>query len=98
MSGVGGVDCRAMRRFGSVFPFVEQGARPRTIGRLVANHDFVRALLAHATYDDYLFSNPSASNLRTFASMARECALLSSSFMVRRKAVRHSVTATVKVM
>lgn len=55
-----------MRRFASVFPFVEQGGRTRAIGRLVANHDFVRALLRHGTFDEYLFSNPSPTNLRAF--------------------------------
>lgn len=59
-----------MRRFASVFPFVEEAARARAIGRLVANHDFVRALLRHGTFDHYLFSNPSPTNLRAFEALA----------------------------
>ena len=56
-----------MKRFGTLFPFLEDGASPRRLGRLVANHDFIRALLRYGRYDEYLFSNPSTTNLRTFA-------------------------------
>ena len=55
-----------MRRFGSVFPFVEAGREERHIGRLVANHDFARALLRYADFDEFIFSSPSISNLRHF--------------------------------
>lgn len=70
--GAPAVHSTAMRRFASLFPFVEAGSRQRTIGRLVANHDFVRALLCHGRFDEYLFSNPSPSNLAAFETLARE--------------------------
>jgi glycosyltransferase involved in cell wall biosynthesis len=54
------------KRFGSIFPFLEQGATERRIGRLVANHDFIKALLTHGQYDQYVLSTPSAANLRDF--------------------------------
>jgi glycosyltransferase involved in cell wall biosynthesis len=60
-----------MKRFGSIFPFVEGGSQPRHIGRLVANHDFARALLKFASFDEFVFSNPSLTNLRMFADEAR---------------------------
>lgn len=53
-----------MRRFGSIFPFLEHGAAERRIGRLVANHDFLEALLAAGTFDEYVLSTPSAANAR----------------------------------
>jgi glycosyltransferase involved in cell wall biosynthesis len=56
-----------MKRFGSIFPFLESGSQTRHIGRLVANHDFVQALLKYSTFDEFVFSNPSASNLKMFA-------------------------------
>jgi glycosyltransferase involved in cell wall biosynthesis len=59
------------KRFGTVFPFVEAGRQPRRIGRLVANHDFVRALLKYARFDEFVFSNPSVTNLRAFAESVR---------------------------
>jgi len=59
------------KRFGTIFPFVEAGPKPRYIGRLVANHDFARALLTHARFDEFVFSNPSATNLRMFAETVR---------------------------
>ena len=55
-----------MKRFGSLFPFLEQGATERRIGRLVANHDFIKALLTYGAYDEYALSTPSASNQRDF--------------------------------
>jgi glycosyltransferase involved in cell wall biosynthesis len=55
-----------MRRFGSIFPFLEAGQRERHIGRLVANHDFVRAVLRHGDFDEFVFSNTSSKNLATF--------------------------------
>jgi glycosyltransferase involved in cell wall biosynthesis len=55
-----------VKRFGSLFPFLEQGSTERRIGRLVANHDFIKALLTHGTYDEYVLSTPSASNQRDF--------------------------------
>lgn len=57
----------AIKRFGSIFPFMEAGAQPRQIGRLVANHDFVKSLLTYGTFDEYVFSNTSLSNLSAFA-------------------------------
>jgi glycosyltransferase involved in cell wall biosynthesis len=59
------------KRFGTIFPFVEAGPRPRHIGRLVANHDFARALLTYGRFDEFVFSNPSISNLRMFAEASR---------------------------
>jgi glycosyltransferase involved in cell wall biosynthesis len=56
-----------MKRFGSIFPFMEAGAQARHIGRLVANHDFVKALLTYGSFDEYVFSNTSLSNLSMFA-------------------------------
>jgi glycosyltransferase involved in cell wall biosynthesis len=41
------------------------------MGRLVANHDFVKALLKFGTFDEYVFSNPSNANLRSFESIVR---------------------------
>ena len=59
-----------MKRFGSIFPFVESGAGERHIGRLVANHDFVKALLRYGDFDEFLFANTSVCNLRAFGEMA----------------------------
>jgi len=61
-----------MRRFGTVFPFLEAGRQSRHLGRLVANHDFAKALLTYGTFDEYVFSNTSASNLKTFAEMTQQ--------------------------
>ena len=55
-----------MKRFASIFPFLEHGAAQLHIGRLVANHDFVKALLRYGSYDEYVFSGPSVENLRAF--------------------------------
>ncbi|MFN8060660.1 MAG: glycosyltransferase family 4 protein [Vicinamibacterales bacterium] len=55
-----------MKRFGSIFPFTEHGHSDLRIGRLVANHDFVRALLRGADFDEFLFSGPSVGALREF--------------------------------
>jgi glycosyltransferase involved in cell wall biosynthesis len=55
-----------MNRFVTVHPFLEHGNQPLHIGRLVANHDFVKALLRYGTWDEYVFSGPSVSNLRAF--------------------------------
>jgi glycosyltransferase involved in cell wall biosynthesis len=56
-----------VKRFGSFFPFLEHGASERRIGRLVANHDFIKALLTHGSYDEYVLSTPSTANQRDFA-------------------------------
>ncbi|MDE3156210.1 MAG: glycosyltransferase family 4 protein [Acidobacteriota bacterium] len=56
-----------MKRFGSIYPFLEHGWGPRHVGRLVANYEFVKALLLYGSYDEYVFSNSSRLNLRTFA-------------------------------
>ena len=58
-----------MSRFGSVFPFAEAGRHTRHIGRLVANFEFVKALLTWGHFDEYVFANPSPTNLRTFEQM-----------------------------
>jgi glycosyltransferase involved in cell wall biosynthesis len=55
-----------VKRFGSLFPFLEQGSTERRIGRLVANYDFIKALLTYGAYDEYMLSTPSASNQRDF--------------------------------
>ena len=60
-----------MKRFASIFPFLEHGANQLHIGRLVANHDFVRALLRFGTCDEYVFSGPSVENLRAFEQTVR---------------------------
>ena len=60
-----------MKRFASTFPFLEHGAHQLHIGRLVANHDFVKALLRFGTYDEYVFSGPSVENLRAFEQTVR---------------------------
>lgn len=56
-----------MRRFGTIFPFLEKGEANLRLGRLVANHDFVKALLKHGTFDEYVFGNPSQSNIAAFS-------------------------------
>jgi glycosyltransferase involved in cell wall biosynthesis len=56
-----------MRRFGSIFPFLEQGASNLRLGRLVANHDFVKALLKYGSFDEYVFGNLSQSNIGAFS-------------------------------
>ena len=37
-------------------PFLEQGAAERRIGRLVANHDFIKALLRYGSFDEYVLA------------------------------------------
>ena len=61
-----------MKRFGSIFPFLESGRQSRNLGRLVANHDFVKALVTYGTFDEYVFANTSVSNSRTFGEAIRE--------------------------
>jgi len=56
-----------MRRFGTIFPFLERGENNLRLGRLVANHDFVKALLKHGSFDEYVFGNLSQSNLAAFS-------------------------------
>jgi glycosyltransferase involved in cell wall biosynthesis len=56
-----------MRRFGSIFPFLEKGATNLRLGRLVANHDFVKALLKYGSFDEYIFANLSQSNTLAFS-------------------------------
>jgi glycosyltransferase involved in cell wall biosynthesis len=56
-----------MRRFGTIFPFLEKGETNLRLGRLVANHDFVKALLKHGSYDEYVFGNLSQSNIAAFS-------------------------------
>ncbi len=55
-----------MKRFGSISPFVEQGGAERRIGRLVANHDFIKALVRYGSFDEYVLANPSSENQRAF--------------------------------
>src|SRR5450759_2961604 len=59
-----------MKRFGSVFPFLEAGQRERHLGRLVANHDFVKAVLQFGDFTEFVFSNPSVKNLSVFKETA----------------------------
>jgi glycosyltransferase involved in cell wall biosynthesis len=60
-----------VKRFGSISPFLEQGQAERRIGRLVANHDFIKALLRYGQFDEYVLANPSAGNHRDFLDVAR---------------------------
>lgn len=53
-----------MKRFGSISPFLEAGQTERRIGRLVANHDFIKALLRYGSFDQFVLANPSAGNHR----------------------------------
>jgi glycosyltransferase involved in cell wall biosynthesis len=55
-----------VKRFGSISPFVEQGGAERRIGRLVANHDFIKALVRYGSFDEYVLANPSIENQRSF--------------------------------
>jgi len=64
-----------MKRFGTVFPFLEAGHQARHIGRLVANHDFARALVTYGTFDEYVFANTSTGNLLGFAEATRQWGL-----------------------
>jgi glycosyltransferase involved in cell wall biosynthesis len=59
-----------MKRFGSIFPFLEAGTRERHMGRLVANHDFAKAVLQHGEFDEFVFSNTSSKNLVQFREAA----------------------------
>jgi glycosyltransferase involved in cell wall biosynthesis len=59
-----------MKRFGSIFPFLESGQRERHIGRLVANHDFAKAVLRYGDFDEFVFSNTSVRNLAVFMEAA----------------------------
>jgi glycosyltransferase involved in cell wall biosynthesis len=45
------------------------------MGRLVANHDFVKALLKYGAFDEYVFSNPSNANLKSFESTVQKWGL-----------------------
>lgn len=49
-----------MKRFLSIFPFLERGAGDLRLGRLVANADFLRALLRWSSFDEIWLSGPSA--------------------------------------
>jgi glycosyltransferase involved in cell wall biosynthesis len=62
---------RVRKRFGSIFPFLEQGATERRIGRLVANHDFIKALLTYGDFDEFVLGNPSAANSRDFMTIVQ---------------------------
>jgi len=42
------------------------------MGRLVANNDFVKALLKYGTFDEYIFANPSYSNSSLFAGVLEQ--------------------------
>lgn len=61
-----------MKRFGSIFPFLESGRQARHLGRLVANYEFAKALLRYGTFDEYVFGNTSRANLKTFAETVQE--------------------------
>jgi len=62
---------QTMKRFGTIFPFVEQGATNLRVGRLVANHDFAKALLKYSSFDEFVFSNPASTNLKAFEELVR---------------------------
>jgi hypothetical protein len=57
------------KRFGTIFPFLESW---RQLGRLVANSDFARAVLARGSFDEFVFANTSVSNLRIFAETVQQ--------------------------
>lgn len=48
-----------MRRFGTVDSFVETAEGSLKLGRLVANFEFLKALLRYGTFDEYQFFCPS---------------------------------------
>jgi glycosyltransferase involved in cell wall biosynthesis len=48
-----------VKRFLSIFPFLERGAGDLRLGRLVANADFLRALLRWSSFDEIWLSGPS---------------------------------------
>jgi len=60
------------KRFGTIFPFLESGRQPRQLGRLVANSDFAKAVLAYGSFDEFVFANTSVSNLRIFAETVQQ--------------------------
>jgi glycosyltransferase involved in cell wall biosynthesis len=64
-----------MKRFGSIFPFLESGRQVRHLGRLVANYEFAKALLRYGTFDEYVFANTSRANLQAFAQTVQEWGL-----------------------
>jgi glycosyltransferase involved in cell wall biosynthesis len=64
-----------VKRFGSLSPFVEQGGAERRIGRLVANHDFIKALVRYGSFDEYVLANPSSGNQRSFLDVVDEWGL-----------------------
>jgi glycosyltransferase involved in cell wall biosynthesis len=64
-----------MKRFGSIFPFLETGRQPRQMGRLVANYDFAKAVLTYGAFDEYVFGNTSVSNLKIFAETVEQWGL-----------------------
>jgi len=53
-----------MRRFGSIFPFLESGNNNLRLGRLVANQEFVKALFRYGTFDEYVLGSLAQSNTR----------------------------------
>ena len=64
-----------IKRFGTVFPFLESGRQPRQLGRLVANSDVAKALLKYASFDEFVFGNTSVSNLKMFAETVQQWGL-----------------------
>jgi glycosyltransferase involved in cell wall biosynthesis len=64
-----------IKRFGTVFPFLESGRQLRQLGRLVANFDFAKALLKYGSFDEFVFANTSVSNLKIFAETVQQWGL-----------------------
>ena len=62
---------QTVKRFGTIFPFIEQGATNLRVGRLMANYDFVKALVKYSSFDQFVFSNPSNTNLKAFEELVR---------------------------
>ena len=47
-----------IRRFGTVYPFVESKDPDLKMGRLVANFEFLASLLRYGRFDEYYFFSP----------------------------------------
>ncbi|MFH1762072.1 MAG: glycosyltransferase family 4 protein [bacterium] len=53
-----------MKIFGTIFPFIETAENSYKIGRHVANHEFLHALLKYGHFDSYHLFCPSTANLK----------------------------------
>ncbi len=83
----------AVKRFGSLTPFLEQGRTERRIGRLVANHDFIKALLRHGSFDEFVLANPSVANQHDFAAALEEWRLPAARRAAVRQCTLHALPA-----